>query len=142
MGSTRALLAKRIGSEGTNSLEGESEENAVLVPETGVEGHILNIETAAVPGPAERSGEVDQLPLAGKSVEATIPQVIAEVDSGIRSPCRVAKESREVDLVSREGAGVETSLVEANPAGDIPILTEGDKAASNSRADDDVTETV
>lgn len=142
VGSARALLAERIGSEGTDPLEGEGEENAVLVTETGVESHILDIETAAIPGPAERGGEVDQLPLAGEGVEAAIPQVITEVDSSVGPPCGVAEEGREVDLVSREGAGIKALLVDADPSSDVPILTEGDKTSSNARTDDDVSETV
>ena len=142
VGSARALLAERIGAEGTDPLEGEGEENAVLVTETGVEGDILDVETAAILGPTERGGEVDQLPLAGEGVEAAIPQVITEGGSGVGPPCGIAEERREVDLVSRERAGIESLLVEADPAGDIPILTEGDKAASNSRSDDDVAKTA
>jgi hypothetical protein len=82
--SARPALPEGVGAKGANPLESESEKDTILTPEAGSDRHILEVEAAAVPRPADGGREVDQIRIARQIVKSTITKIINDRKPPVR----------------------------------------------------------
>lgn len=87
--------------EGADPFQGESEQESGFITDTGIEGHVLNIETAAIPGPTGGCCQINQLAISWGAIELGVSQIVNNGEAAIGTTRRVAYEGGEVKLIPR-----------------------------------------
>lgn len=111
--SAPAPLAEIFGSERADAFQGEREQDARFVTESGVECHVLDVQAATIPGPSGRGRQIDENPLSRSAREKSVAQVVADCKAAVWAARRIAHKCGDVELVAGESGRIVAKLIRA-----------------------------
>ena len=140
-------LVESLSPKCAYAFQGERENEARFVADSGVERCVLDLDATTIPGPSACRRQVNETTISSLTVEKLVSKIVADAKRAVRAVRPITDVGVKVELVAWKSRRIGLKLIPSqfvvlDASGVVPGLAERKDSLSKPHADDEIAEAV